>query len=334
MKKYFLLIGFCCLAVFRLNAEASSRIESKSFSNVKEIRFDQVLGDIVVKESDSQQTQLEIHYYDGKKKKPDCRISIHNNILYIRTILPEKRKNEKIKINYIIAIPRGIALSVDLEYGNIEINDAFYGDFKAKLAYSELEAKAFVNTQPSISCKYGKIEIRSVEDLTLKTEYSEVEIDKAGKLELKSKYTNYRVKTVQTILPGSYAKYGVFKIGSINTINIELDYVDLFIDTVEKKMDVKCAYSEVEIKTTSKQLKDVNLNGSYSDLSIKLHPELSAVFEIDLVYGDLIISRNHEVKYKVSEEQNGRIEKKGTIGSKSPSAHIIVSNQYADVNIK
>jgi hypothetical protein len=321
------------MAVFQSNAASPSRIEKKSFANTNEINFEHSFGSITVKESDSKQIQLEIHYYDGKNDKPVCEISTEKNRLSIKSIVPKNRRNETIKIDYIIAIPRNIALKVELKYGDIKMDD-FYGDFNAKLAYSNLIAQALNGAQAVISCKYGIIQIGKAEDLTLATEYSNVKIDALKKLDVKSKYTNYKMNKVQAILPGSSSAYGDFNIGTAGAISMKLKYSDLIIESIETSLDVKCAYSVVKINTASKQLKSINLNGSYSDLTLGLHPELSADFDISLTYGDLIVAKNYNVKYAISEERNNKIKKTGTIGSKSPTAHIVVSNTYADVKIK
>jgi hypothetical protein len=327
------LIGFCCTAVCRLNAASPYRVEEKVFSNVNAIKFDQSYGDITVLESYSKKIRLTIHYYDGEKERPVCVTSNSGNVLSIKTIRPKNVKNEVIKIDYILSVPRYVSMTVDLKYGNMRMDD-FYGNFEAKLIYSNLNVKAFVRIKPSISIKYGDLKIGEADALILSTEYANVNINTVKTVEIDSEYTDYKINQAQLITKGSSSAYGNFKLGSVQSIGMKLAYSDLIIDNLEKDLDVKCAYSDVKINRTSKQLEHINLKGSYSDLIIGLHPDLSTDFDINLTYGDLSISKNYDVQYSVSEKKNQKEIKKGTIGAKSPTAHIAVSNVYGDVKIK
>jgi hypothetical protein len=339
MKKSVLLVSFCCIVAFQSCAAARqphagtpSRVEKKSFAGMKEVKFDQAYGNITVKESDSEQIELEIQYYDGKKDKPVCDISTGGNVLSIKTIRPKIVKNEEIKIDYIIFTPRHIAMTVNLKYGNIKMGD-FYSEFTAKLAYSNLNANSFINNRPSISCDYGTIKIEKAELLQLSTDYSNVEINAANLLDIKSAYTNYKIGNVQNSLKISSFVYGDIKINSVGSISAKLSYSGLSIETLEKSLDVKCDYSDVKIKQTSKQLAMIKLDGSYSDLNLGLHPDLSANFDINLTYGDLNISKR-PLKYTAGIEKGNKIMKVGTLGNQPPTAQITVSSTYGDVKIK
>jgi len=327
MKKYLLLISFCFLAVFQLNA-LPSRIEKKSFSGMKEIVFEHSYGNITLMESDSKQIELEIQYYDGKDV-PVCAISTANDILTIKTILPKYRGNDEVKINYIIAVPRDVAMKVDLKYGNINLND-FYGKFTCDLSYSNLKANEF-KLQPEIRCKYGSIKIDKVDVLNLSTNYSNVEINTVNALKVQSKYTDYKINEIKTIA-ASYL-YGNIKIGSVGTIDADLRYSDLTIENLEKSLNSNNSYSDVKINNSSKQLENINFKGSYSDLKLVLHPDLSADFTIELKYGHLFIDGKYSVKYTLLEEKNNKTIKQGTIGNKTPTANIVISDTYSNVSI-
>jgi hypothetical protein len=332
MKKYLLLISVCLLAVSQLKAESPLRIEKKSYANVNTVEFDHAYGNIIVKESVTKQIELEIQYHDGKNNKAVCDISTSQNTLFIKTILPKNNRNENITIDYIIAIPHNTALTVDLQYGDIKMDD-FPGAFKAKLNYSNLNANALTNAKTTISSKYGDVKIGSVNDLTISTEYGNVKLDNAKTLEISNKYSDYKIKQVQNITTGN-SSYGNFKVNSAHTINMKLDYSDLIIDNIEASLTVKCNYSDVKINNTSKQLKNIDMKSSFSDLAIIFNPDLSANFEMNVSYGDCKIAKKYNTNYTLSEEKDNTVKKKGTIGSQTPTATIFVSNNYGDVNIK
>jgi hypothetical protein len=336
MKKYLLFIALCCLPLLQLSAATPTtptRVEKKSFSNINEIQFDQSYGNIVVRESNSKQVELEIQYYDGKNHQSVSEIVSSGNTLSIRTVHPKNNRNDRCWIDYIISIPRPTALTVDLKYGNMNMTD-FHGDFKAQLAYSNLKAESFFCPNPTISCKYGTISMSAVEDLNIQTEYSNVAIGKIKTLKVENKYTNYAINQVQTIAAESATSYGNFKIGSANAIYLNLKYADLTIDNLETSLKTKCTYSDVKIKNVSKKLGNIDLQGSYSDMVLSLDPELSANLDINLKYGDLKVASKYTTKYSLSEKENNKVVKKGVIGNKTPTANILISNTYNNITIK
>jgi hypothetical protein len=328
MKKYLLLISLCCLAAFQLNA-IPSRIEKKNFSGMKEIAFEHSYGNITVIESDSKQIELEIQYYNDKSE-PVCDISTANDILTIKTILPKNREKEEIKIDYIVAVPRDVDMKVNLKYGNIRLDD-FYGKFTCDLAYSNLNANDF-KSPPTITCKYGNITITDVDVLDLSSfKYSNVKIKDVNTLKIQGSYSNYDIDDVK-ILEADFS-YGTLKVGSAGRINADVSYSTFSVDNLEKSLTMDCSYTNVKIDNSSKGLENIAFNGRYSDFKFGLDPDLSAEFDIRLKYGSLSI-QNHKTTTNASEEGDNRTVKQGTLGNKTPTAKIVISDTYAKVTIR
>jgi hypothetical protein len=305
MKKCFLLIASICAAAFQIHAQqACTRIEKKSFSDISEILFDHSYGNITVVESGSQQIELEIQYFDSKEIKPVCEISETNKILKIKTVYPGRRINRsnrtKIAIDYVIAVPKNIAMNVTLKYGHITAGD-FYGEFTCNLAYCSLNVNKFFESPAKISSQYSNIKIDRSEILNLSANYGNVNISDVEELDAKLKYT-----------PVSVGNIG-------------------------KKLTMESAYSNIKIGNISKQVESVKFDCSYSNLDLQLDPDLSANLDVRLKYGKLSVNKKYSVKYSLSETDNfnNKVIRKGIIGNKaSPAASIVISNSYANVSIQ
>jgi hypothetical protein len=334
MKKYLLVISLCFLALFRVNAASDipTRTEKKSFSGVSEVRFEHSYGNMVVNELDVKQVELEIRYFDGKKYKSTCELSNTGAVLSVKTVNPSNKGNDNCRIDYIISVPRKTNLTVDLKYGNIKMSD-FSGNFKAQLAYSDLKAGTLSCPNPVISCKYGDIGLDKAENLNIDTKYSDVKIKKLKTLMVENKYSGYKIGQIETIYEGSATAYGNFNIDLANDINLRLQYSDLIVGALGKTLKTNCSYSNVIVQTTSKQLENINIQGSFSDVALSLDPDLSANLDIRLLYGGFDIAAKYNAKFTVSEKSNNRLTKKGTIGGK-PTANIVISDTYANVKIK
>jgi hypothetical protein len=334
MKKYWLFIGWCFLTLLQVHAasDTPTRIEKKSFSGVSEVKFEHAYGNMSVNESDVKQVELEIRYFDGKKYQSTCKLSNAGGVLSVKTVNPSRKGNDKCRIDYIISVPRKTNLTVDLKYGNIKMGD-FSGNLKILLAYSNLKAGTLSCPNPVISCRYGNVSLDKAENLNANTQYSDVKIKNLTTLKVDNRYSDYTIEQVGIIHEGSVTAYGDFKLDLAGEVNLAVQYADLTVGMLEKSLKTNCAYSDIIVRKSSKQLKNIHIQASFSDVTLSLDPDLSANLDIHLLYGDLDIAAKYNAKFSSSEKGNGRLVKKGTIGEK-PTANIMISDTYADVKIK
>jgi len=316
---------------FEQNDKTPTRIEKKSFSNISEIEFFHSYGNIIVKETNSNQVELEIQYFDTKNQKATCEISTTNRLLSINTTNTGK-SDSKAKINYLVSVPKNVALNIDLKYGGAKM-DNYGGVFSANLSYSNLSAQSFTN-KPQLKMRYSDLKVEQAKDIYVSASYSDIRIKKADRVEVSGNYNDYYFEDVQTVTTGNSSSYGDIRAGTIGHIEGNLKYADVSIENLITSMDITTAYGDITIKNTSSKLKNINIKASYADVYITLPLELSATIDAKLSYGDLSVSKKYSVKYTESSEQGNRTIKKGQIGTKTPTANITVSNNYADIKIR
>jgi hypothetical protein len=336
MKKGILVTISLCITLFQLYAQKTpSRIEKMNFSDVKEIRFEHSYGNITVTESDSNQVDLEIQYFDDEEIKHVSHISLTDKSLEIRTERPAKKRllnnNNEARINYIIAVPKDIAMRVNLKYGNISMSD-FYDDFECDVKYGNLNANTFYKSPVIISSKYSNVVIDKVEVLDISIEYGNIKVNTIDKFKIRSKYSNYRIGTVNIM--DAICSYGSVSIESVDELKATLKYSPTNIDYLDKKLEMECGYSNIKVGASSKDLETVTFDGSYSNFALDLHDDLSANLSVHLKYGNLQIDEKHHTKYSFSETDYKNTVKKGVIGDKTPTANISISDSYANVRIK
>ncbi|MDR1717411.1 MAG: DUF4097 domain-containing protein [Prevotella sp.] len=316
----------------RQRAEGTpTRIEKKSFSNISEIEFFHKYGNIIVKESNSSQIDLEIQYFDKRDQSASCNIAMSNKLLSITTN-NTGRSNSKPQINYIIAVPKNISLNINLDYGDVKL-DKLNGSFDANLSYSDLSAQA-LNKAASVKARYSDVKIGEAQDISISGSYSDFKIEKAKRVESSGNYNDCRFNNVQTLVIPKSSSYGDMKIGTIGSMTGQLMYADIIIDNLLSDIDIRSSYGDVTIKGMSPKVKTINVKGSYCDVAIGLPLNISATFDASLVYGDLNISKKYAVKYTESIEKSNKVTKKGQIGNGTPTATIVVSNNYADIDIR
>lgn len=323
------------ISVLKNNSQSDripTRTEKKTFSNISEIEFFHSYGGIVVKETNSNQIDLEIQYFDTKNQKATCNTKMTNKLLTIST-LSTGRNNTRAKINYIISIPKNTTLNIDLKYGGAKL-DQISGAFSGNLAYSDLSAQSFTSNSVSIKMKYSDLKIEEAKNISLNSSYSDIRIGKANTVEIVGNYNDYNLGDIKLLTTIGSSSYGDIRVRSLETMNANIKYIDVSIDKLISDLDISTAYGDISIRDVSNKLKNIKVKASYADVKITLPQDLSASFETDLSYGDLSISKQYKVSYTEQFEKNNKVRKKGKIGSKNPTATIYVTNSYADLKIR
>lgn len=314
----------------KINNEQADRIEQKTFSNINDIELDHKYGNIIIKESNSKNVVIEIQYFDSKRQKASCELTIKNKLLIINTIVSGK---DNTKINYIINLPKNTGLSTLLRYGNMKA-DKISGNFEANLAYSNLDIETITTPKVPITIRYGKINIGEAQNVSVMLAYSDFIIGKAKIIDLSGRYNKISINNADNVNTKNSSAYNSYSIGKIGDFTAEMKYDKIKIDDLLSSLNVSCAYSDIIIGIKSPNVNDVKVKGIYSDILINLDKNISSSFDSQVKYGDLIISKVHRVKYSEEIIQSNNCIKKGLIGNKTPNTNIVVSNTYSDIKIR
>jgi hypothetical protein len=273
--------------------------------------------------------ELKIQYFDADGKKAVASTSTTGNTLTVNTL----DASFNVRINYIISIPKNTAMNVDLKYANIAMSN-FQGAFSSNLMYSNLKADSFVNSKPVVTGKYSNVTTNEVSDIVIEASYTNVKIDKVNKMELSGKYNNYVIANVKDIVADKSGASGTFHIGSIDNISGDIKYANIIINRLMSSCAISCAYSRINIKSVSPKLAKVDIEGSYSDITLNWPSDVSASFNVDIKYGKFNIDKKHTVRYTEQTDGSNQVLRRGQIGLKKPTAAINISNAYGDVKFR
>lgn len=309
---------------------ARTRVENKTFTNISEVEFFHKYGNIIVRESNSKQVELEIQYLDKDNTNASSNVSVVGKVLTITTNGGGKNRLSS-KINYIISVPRHVNLNVDLDYGNIKA-DQLSGLLTANLSYSEMSLQKANNL--SLKARYSDVKIGEVSNADLSGSYADIKIGKANKITTSGNYNDYRFDEVQHLSIGKSTSYGDCKIGTLGSMEGSIMYTDIDVNTLLSDINITSLYGDVMLRNVSPKARNINIKGSYCDITIGISPGFSSRFDAVLNYGDLTISKKYTVKYTESTEKSSRVVKRGQIGTGNPTTNIVVSNNYADIDIR
>jgi len=307
-----------------------TRVETKTFTNVSNLKIDHKYGNIIIKESNKKQIDLEIQYFDSKNLKGTSLANLNNNSLSIIT----SGTSPVAKINYIISIPENISLDIQLKYGDVKADkltnltrvNLMYGDFNTQ--------KLSGNTTPLFDIKYSDLKADEVQNIKVGGAYSNVNVKKAKSVEVSGSYSDYVFGDVENVIVERSLLYGNLRVGTVDNIRGKFTYTDVSINTLVSSIDAKLTYGDVKIKTISPKLKTIDMTGSYTDMTIELPAGIKATYDTSATFGSIDIAKKHTLSNVQQRETNTNVMKSGQIGSGTPTAKIVMRSTYADILIK
>jgi hypothetical protein len=248
------------------------------------------------------------------------------------------------QIDYDVTMPAGNMLDVSNKYGNTHVEaltnwvkvEQKYGDFRVDGAGSMTVALAYgggtigqVNGL-SGTVSYGKLSAPSIKDVDLKTKYSEFKFDKVSTMNVQSAYDDYDVNDVNTIKIDS--KYGDFSLGNVDNIAVTSSYTDYKIKQIESYGVFKTSYGDVQINDVKNGFNSIDINGSYTDFTIRIEPSVSYQLDVKTSYGDM--SKPMLLKTSVEKEKGSTTEIIGCVGNIAAKSMLKARLNYGDLKLK
>lgn len=316
MKKIF-VISILILASLSIFAEKHKKIE-KSFSseNMKEVMVENSYGKIEIEQWDKNEIEIKVDIKAdarNEQKVIDLLDKIHISFVqksdYI-SVVTGFSENFSIKnftnkifsggtlsIDYIIYMPKNMALKLTNERGDVIIND-FVGQLGVDLKYGDLKIEKALSAS-NLSVTFGKVEIEELGDSKcIFTNSKLVKINKANLLNIDSRHSFINIESAKEIVISSSRgdcsiKYAEKLRGSssmteylIGDIGDELVF-ELWLGSMNVR-NIHKMFSLVDIKSTRAKLGLTFMQGAAYDINIRHNDGL----KLDLPAGIDVKRRN------------------------------------------
>ena len=211
-------------------------------------------------------------------------------------------KKHKVEINYTVYMPAKTDLNVEDSYGGIELPD-LAGKLKISCSYGSVEAQNLSNPANSIEGSYGSLKVASINGAHLDYSYGSVEMDECNNLK-------------------ADLSYGSFKLGKLKgSADLDLSYM-----------------GGTKIEEMGAGFKRLNVNASYSGLSVDVPGNNNFNFDITTTYGSFkysddkvtITSKTPDDSKHYSSTKNY----KGHFGKDGGEAQVSVHSTYGNVSFE
>lgn len=235
--------------------------------------------------------------------------------------------NEKnsLKIDYKVFMPKGNMLKVKNSFGNTFL-PSFASLLIVNQSYGKLVAEDISNPQSDISLSFSQgSTIRSMTGGKLKSSYSGIKMERADDL----------------IFNNSFGDIDIKEVGKLNA---KISYSSGMIGTINESSNLKLEFSGgFKLGELGRNVKELNLNASYSPVNLVLSNNVSYDFEVKANYGDFSYPNEREVSFTTNSETESKKENHhfnpvkyyiGKIGKGSADCKIVVNGNFSSVKFK
>lgn len=200
-----------------------------------------------------------------------------------------------VQVNYHVYMPAKNSLDISNKYGNTSIPN-FDGALNVSVAYGSFAGQTLRNPANKINVRYGSA-------------------------------------SIGTLISGSVdVAYGSLRIDNSETLNADISYSSAKIGKLQQAGDIHLRYSGgFKIDEISSKLKDLNIDASYSAVSLGFNPSSNFNFDVTVNYAGFNYDDNKVSITSKTPDDNARGFKpsknfKGNFGKGSGSTVIIKSN--------
>jgi hypothetical protein len=226
-----------------------------------------------------------------------------NNPGYWKILGLGSKKSHKIEVNYTVYMPAKTDLNVEDSYGAITLPD-LDGKIKISSSYGSVSAENLTNPANEISGSYGSLKIGSLNGGRLDFSYGSVDIDECNNLK-------------------ADLSYGSFKLGKLKgAADMDLSYVGGF-----------------KIEEVSNSFKRLNVNSSYSGVSLGVPVNNNFDFDITTSYGGFSYNDDKvTITSKTPPDGSKHVSMtknyKGHVGKGSAEAQVNIHTTYGGVTFE
>jgi hypothetical protein len=213
------------------------------------------------------------------------------------------KKNHKIEINYTVYMPSKADLDVEDSYGGIELPD-LSGKIKIRSSYGSVTAQNLSNPSDEIDGSYGSVKAGLFNGGHLDYSYGSVNLDECNNLK-------------------ADLSYGSFKLGKLKgAADFDLSYIGGF-----------------KIEEMGASFKRLNVNASYSGVSLGVPDNNNFNFDITTTYGgfnynDDKVTITSKTPADGSKHYSSTKNYKGHYGKGGSEAQINIHSTYGSVRFE
>lgn len=242
----------------QVHCEAPNAKDAKDMLEMTEITFQQSKNRLTAK------TSLESKLNFFEQSILDISMSIN--------------PNHKITIDYVVYIPKRVALQIENKFGNVYLPD-LSNSVSITLAHGDL-VSGNLNNLKYFELKYGKAHIPEIGNCEMKIQFAELTLKKARELRINSISSEIEVDDLSTIWITS--KNDEYKIGKVDKFYGNAGFSTIQVEELSGSFQHTAKYGTCSVYKILPQFTDLNADGSYTTYNLYFDPSSNFRFTVTM----------------------------------------------------
>lgn len=273
---------------FNVNADADLKIANR-YGNISMTTWDKNTVDIHIEikvdGKDSEEVKRRIQGITVDFAGTASSVSALTKIAEIKG-----RNKTNITINYTVKLPISNNIFIDNRYGNIYL-DELKGNSTIDLEYGSMVLGNLRSPLNTWELDYvSSSTVNYVNSAHVEADYSKLDINKVDVLNLNADYTDVKIENAGDII--NEMDYGNLFITSARRVSHNADYSNLKIGILQHSLVSTGDYGAIAIEKVKNDFEKININLSYSDLSMGIESSAGYILKGEFEYGGLKFPTN------------------------------------------
>ena len=235
----------------------------------------------------------------------------------------------KMEINYIVKIPITNSVTLNNDYGNINIA-SLKGQANINCDYGRITTKELFADNNSITFDYSNnCYFEFIKSGKINADYSGFTVAKANALDINADYTNSKVEIVDDVIYN--CDYGNIEIGKANNIVGDGDYLTALFGDVYKNIKLNADYGAIKIDRMNESAEDVVIDSDYVNIKIGYASGYNFNFDFNLSYGSL--KGDDGLEFSNKETKSTSKKYRGYHGNSTSGNTIKIHSSYGGVSL-
>jgi hypothetical protein len=236
-----------------------------------------------------------------------------------------------VEINYYVNIPEYLNLKIENKYGDVYMENST-GEVRITISNGSFKANS-LGKNSSIKMAFCDATIKSIGSGNIDASFSDVSIDKAEDMTINSISSKYDIKNAGTI--GGESRRDKFFIENIESLRGNAYFTDYKVDQIRKEIDLTTRYGSVKADLIEKGFESVNINSSYTDLSLKFDSGASYSIDVRQINSFVVLpDKNARTEKKAINEDKREYITFGTVGTNPGKAKVKIDATRGNIYIK
>lgn len=239
--------------------------------------------------------------------------------------------DSRVEINYYIDIPEYLNLNIDNKYGDVYMEDNT-GELRLNISNGSLRANS-VGKNSSLTMVFCDAKINSMVSGNIYASFSEISLGTTEDLTINSISSKYDIKKAGIIRGDS--KRDKFFIEYIETLNGNSYFTDYKISNVKKEMNLTAKYGSITAELIEKAFESIDINSSYSDISLNFDPGASYNLDVKHLNAFLVLpDKNIKTEEKTLNGDKKEYITTATVGKNPGKSKVKIDANRGNIYLK